>query len=162
LPDHPTRPRLRAWAAVGAWAACISLLSSDWFSGAHTGGVLLPLLRALLPGATPELLQGLHAAIRKAAHVTEYLILALLLVRALRQEGLRGWRLVATAVTLGVAYAALDEIHQVFVPSRTASPGDVLVDAIGVVAGVGLAVAGRGVPADHATAPPADTRPVEN
>src|SRR5262245_54785119 len=85
----------------------------------------------------------MHTGIRKAAHVTEYLILALLLVRALRAEGLRGGMLVVTAMLLGVGYAALDETHQAFVPSRTASPGDVAVDAIGVLAGVGLAVARR-------------------
>jgi VanZ family protein len=157
LSERRTGTRLRAWAAVGAWAALISLLSSDWFSGARTGAFLLPLLRTLLPGATPELLRGLHGVIRKGAHVTEYLILAVLLVRALRQEGLRGLRLTVAAVALGVAYAALDEMHQAFVPSRTASPADVLVDAIGVAAGVGLAVAGRGVAAARTAA-----RPVEN
>ena len=100
----------------------------------------------------------MHTGIRKAAHVTEYLILALLLVRALRTEGLRGGALAATAVLIGVAYAALDETHQAFVPSRTASPGDVAVDAIGVLAGVGLAVARR--PAEPARAPAA--RPAQN
>jgi hypothetical protein len=35
---------------------------------------------------------------------------------------------------VGIAYAALDEFHQVFVPSRTASPHDVVVNG-GVVVG---------------------------
>jgi VanZ family protein len=138
LPDHRPSARLRAWLAVAVWAALISLFSSAWFSGDHTGGLLFPLLQALLPGAGPERVQALHAGIRKSAHVAEYLVLAVLLVRALREEGLRGSALAATAVLLGVGYAALDETHQAFVPSRTASAGDVAVDAIGVVAGVGL------------------------
>jgi VanZ family protein len=151
LPD-PRHDRLRAWLPVIAWAALISVFSSALFSGEHTGGVILPLLQALFPAARPEHLLAMHMGIRKAAHVTEYLILALLLVRALRSEGLRGGALVATAVLLGVAYAALDETHQAFVPSRTASPGDVAMDAIGVLAGVALAVARRPV---EPAAPPA-------
>lgn len=143
---HRGNARLRAWLPVAAWAALISLFSSGWFSGEQTGGLLLPLLQALLPGARPDDLQALHAAIRKVAHVVEYLVLAVLLVRALRTEGLAGAALAATALALGVAYAVLDETHQAFVPGRTASPGDVAVDAIGVVAGVGIAVARRRVP----------------
>ena len=36
------------------------------------------------------------------------------------------------AVFISVLYAASDELHQSFVPGRTASTGDVLVDALGV------------------------------
>lgn len=144
---------MRAWLPVAVWAALISLLSSGWFSGEHTGGFLLPLLRAALPGASPEQLLALHELIRKGAHVFEYLVLAVLLVGALHSEGLRGGGLAATALALGVAYAALDETHQAFVPSRTASPRDVVVDTVGVLAGVGIAVARRAGPAP---------RPVEN
>lgn len=136
--------RLQAWFAVAVWAGVISALSSGWFSGDQTGGVLLPLLHALLPWASPEELRGLHAIVRKAAHVLEYLVLGVLLVRALREEGLRDAPLLAAAVGLGVAYAVLDELHQAFVPNRTASPRDVAADATGVVAGVGLAMGRRG------------------
>jgi VanZ family protein len=140
-----TGVRLRAWSAVVAWAALISILSSGWFSGAQTGGFLLPLLRGMLPGASPELLAALHAGIRKAAHVVEYSILGALLVRALRQERLGGRALAATALALGIGYAALDELHQAYVPNRTGSPRDVAVDATGVVAGVALATRRRAV-----------------
>ncbi len=40
------------------------------------------------------------------------------------------------AVCLGVAYGVLDEYHQSFVPGRSASALDVLVDSVGVVASV--------------------------
>jgi VanZ family protein len=158
LPELRPHERLRVWLPVVAWAALISLLSSALFSGEHTGVLLLPLLQALFPTAGPEHLQAVHLWIRKGAHVTEYLVLAVLLVRALRTEGLRGGALAAAAMLIGVAYAALDETHQAFVPSRTASAGDVAVDAIGVLAGVGLAVARRPAGPSPATA----VRPVEN
>ncbi len=35
-----------------------------------------------------------------------------------------------------ILYGVSDEIHQMFVPTRTASPGDILMDTLG--AGVGL------------------------
>ena len=157
MPDRRIRERLRVWLPVVAWAALISVFSSALFSGEHTSEILLPLLQTLLPGAKPEHLRALHTGIRKSAHVAEYLVLAVLLIRALRTEGLRGGALAATAVLIGVAYAALDETHQAFVPSRTASPGDVAVDALGVLAGVGLTLARRpGASAGTAA------RPVEN
>jgi VanZ family protein len=69
--------------------------------------------------------------LRKIAHMTEYAILAALLVRALRQPG---W-----AVVLGIAYSISDEVHQSFISGRHGSPVDVVIDAIGVVVGAVLA-----------------------
>jgi VanZ family protein len=142
-PPRGAAPRLRAWLAVVAWALLISTFSTGWFSGEQTGNLLLPILRALLPWAQPEHLDAIHAVIRKAAHVVEYLVLGILLVRALREEGLASLPLALVAILLGSGWAALDEFHQEFVPSRTASPRDVAVDTSGVCAGVALALARR-------------------
>jgi VanZ family protein len=128
--------RLRAWLPVALWAGIITLFSSHWFSGEHTSSVLLPILSALFPGIHPSELARLHAAIRKGAHVTEYLILGLLTVRALRIERTPLTRASVVAVVLGALFAASDEIHQSFVPTRTAAVGDVLIDTVGVVIGV--------------------------
>ena len=142
-PSRRAGSRLRAWVAVVAWALLISTFSTGWFSGEQTGNLLLPILRALLPWAQPEHLDAIHAVIRKAAHVVEYLVLGILLVRALREEGLASLPLALVAILLGSGWAALDEFHQEFVPSRTASPRDVAVDTSGVCAGVALALARR-------------------
>ena len=48
--------------------------------------MFLPVLRALFPGATYEQLYAAHAAIRKAGHFLEYLVLSVLLYRALRER----------------------------------------------------------------------------
>ena len=66
--------------------------------------------------------------LRKGAHVTEYAMLALLLVRALGRE--------VPAFALGVLYAASDEFHQSFVRGRHAAPLDVAIDAVGVLIGL--------------------------
>ncbi|MCW5890693.1 MAG: VanZ family protein [bacterium] len=117
------------------WAAVISAFSSDRFSGEHTSAILLPVLQALLPGAHPHTLLAVHAGLRKAAHVTEYAILGALLVRALRGEGATPLRAALLAAGLGVVWAASDEMHQAFVPSRTAALGDVGFDTAGVLLG---------------------------
>jgi VanZ family protein len=73
-------------------------------------------------------LGGWDYALRKCAHMTEYAILALLLLRA---TGSFAW-----AFWLAVAYAATDEVHQTFVRGRHGSPLDVAIDAVGVAAGL--------------------------
>ena len=81
--------------------------------------------------SVPDLSSGLGGwdlVLRKLAHAAEYGILGALVVRALRR-----W---SWALALGVAYAVSDEIHQSFVPGRQGSPLDLLIDSVGVIAGV--------------------------
>ena len=81
----------------------------------------------------PSLNSGLGTwdyVLRKGAHMTEYAILAVLLVRA---TGSYAW-----AFALAVAYAASDEVHQIFVRGRHGSPIDVGIDAVGALIGITL------------------------
>jgi VanZ family protein len=135
-PDRGARARLARWLPVVVWAAVISALSSDAFSGEHTSRFLRPILEALLPGAHPHTLDAVHAALRKAAHFTEYAILGALLVRALRGEDATPLRAALLAAALATLWAAGDELRQTFVPSRVGAIGDVGIDALGAVAGV--------------------------
>jgi len=73
--------------------------------------------------------------IRKCAHFTEYFILSVLVLRGIRagRPGSRfAWALAAIAIV--ACYASLDELHQHFVPGRTAAVGDVLIDTSGGIA----------------------------
>jgi VanZ family protein len=63
---------------------------------------------------------------RKLVHMTEYGLLFVLWLRALR------WRAPPAAAVIAVAYAATDEWHQTGVSGRHGSPVDVLIDAAGV------------------------------
>jgi VanZ family protein len=120
------------------------VFSTGLFTGEQTGALLLPLLALLFPNASPAELRAIHFAIRKLAHFTEYLVLSILLYRALRAG--RRWDLRAAAVSLTIAgiYSVADELHQRFVPGRTAAVTDCLLDVTGAAAGQGL-VAARGV-----------------
>jgi VanZ family protein len=119
----------------------MSFLSSGWFTGERTAAVIIPVLATLFPHATPAQLHGAHQAIRKLAHFTEYLVLSVLLYRALRVD--RRWSVRAAALALGIAglYAVGDEFHQWFVPGRTAAASDCLIDVSGAAAGQGLLAA---------------------
>jgi VanZ like protein len=99
---------LRLWAPVVVWAGVIFALSS-----------------------IPSLSTGLglwDTVLRKLAHTGEYLVLGALLFRALGMA--------TPAMLAGVAYAATDELHQHFVRGRHASPVDVGIDTLGLVAGI--------------------------
>jgi VanZ family protein len=106
----PASRALSLWLPVIVWAAVIFLFSS-----------------------IPSLGTGLgvwDTILRKGAHMTEYAILGLLLLRAVGRE--------LPAFALGIAYAITDEIHQHFVRGRHASPIDVLIDTAGVAIGIFL------------------------
>ena len=89
----------------------------------------------MFPHASAETLELMHVVIRKSAHLTEYFIFSIFLMRGLRGKD-RGWKLrwAIWAVVIAAGYAALDEFHQSFVPSRTASPWDALLDTAGASA----------------------------
>jgi VanZ family protein len=98
------------WLAVVAWAAVIFALSSIPSLSTHLG--------------------TWDTILRKGAHMTEYAILGVLLVRA---TGSR-----PAALVLAVAYACSDEWHQTFVRGRHGTPVDVGIDAVGVLIGLTL------------------------
>ncbi len=82
----------------------------------------------------------IHYVIRKCGHLTEYAILALLVWRALHfsKNSLPPWSWPKVGGTLLVVFlfAASDEIHQSFVPTRTAQVSDVFIDTAGAVIGL--------------------------
>jgi VanZ family protein len=132
---------LARWLPALTWAALIWTLSTGWFSSERTSALILPLLATLFPGRDPVELRAMHAVLRKLAHFGEYVVLSILLYRALR--GGRRWNVRAAALALVVAglYAVSDELHQLFVPGRTAAAMDCLIDFTGAVAGQGLLAA---------------------
>ena len=82
-----------------------------------------------------------HVPLRdKGVHLVEYAVLGFLLAHATfltwpRHPRLRTYLL---AVLIGVLWGLLDEIHQAFVPGRSAELLDLVADAIGVSSGAAL------------------------
>ncbi len=126
---------LRYWWPALVWAVVISGFSTGAFTADNTSHFIIPILRFFLPHAAPETLDFLHHIIRKCAHLTEYFILSMLILRGIR-AGEKGMHLrwVLVTILIVACYAALDEYHQSFVPGRTAAVGDVLIDTSGGIA----------------------------
>lgn len=126
---------LKRWWPALAWAVVISFFSTGIFTAEHTNRIIVPILHWLFPDAAYATLNKLHHYIRKSAHFTEYFILSLLVLRGIRagRPGTRfAWALAVVAIV--ACYASLDELHQRFVPGRTAAVGDVLIDTSGGIA----------------------------
>jgi VanZ family protein len=134
-------------AAILTWLSWMGVMfhfsSKAAWGGAHT----LSLLEVLLASSFPALLESLslqqleilNLGVRKLAHLTEYGILAWL--------GFCTWyfgtrwpysRALLLALLGSVIYAIADEVHQSFVPGRTALLSDVLIDILGVLAALWL------------------------
>ena len=121
------------WIPAGLWTAVILSASSDLFSASHSGRWLGSIITHILGHPPPpHQLDVINWLARKAAHLTEYFILGALLFRALRGDasGFRA-RWAVLAIILAACVAAADEWHQLFVPSRTSSAWDALLDSLG-------------------------------
>lgn len=121
------------YAPVVVWIGVIFYLSSDQGSMSQTSRFIRPLLEFLFPAAPEETLRIYHGYIRKAAHFTEYAVLAFLAVRAFAASArLHKWRYILPLL-LVTCVAAIDEFNQSFEFSRTGSILDVMLDISGSV-----------------------------
>jgi hypothetical protein len=130
-----SRPNLvRAWWPGAVWTGLIAFESTDFFSSQNTGTVLYTIFTRLFGNINLYHFLIFHHYLRKAGHVVGYGMLGLLL--------LRGWRatldqdhaqLARTALLswLGTVFvAAMDEWHQSYIPSRTGTVRDVVLDSV--------------------------------
>ena len=132
---------LKYWLPPILWMAVIFTASADTHSAQHSSRFFLPLLHWLFPRMSAEHVDTCHFLFRKCGHLTEYAVLALLFWRAIRQPRKNRrqpwrWSEAGLAASLVLLYSATDEIHQAFVPTRTAHATDVLIDTSGAAAGL--------------------------
>jgi VanZ family protein len=130
---------LKAWIAAILWLIVIAIESTDLLSAHHTSQILYPLLHFLF-GLDPDRFETWHFFIRQGGHVFGYGLLSILLFRAWRETlpektGAQWtWRWAGIAVLGTAVVASLDEWHQSFIPSRTGTPRDVLLDTCAGIA----------------------------
>jgi VanZ family protein len=129
---------LRAWTYVAVWAGVVLLASSPGFSATQTERWLWWIARLLFENVPSSELDMVNAMLRKTAHFVEYAILGLLAHRAcLLTWGRRRYAFVLVgALLLALLCAGLDEWHQHFLPQRTGSLRDILLDLCGASVGV--------------------------
>jgi VanZ family protein len=132
------KTRIKNWLPACTWAGLIFFFSTDHFSADNTAQIFGFVFSWLLPEMPTEEIAPVHGAMRKLGHWAEYFVLAVLILRALRNETGKKWELrhAALALVFIFVYALSDELHQTFVPSRTASVGDVMIDVLGGICGI--------------------------
>lgn len=83
-----------------------------------------------------EIADAIEGFVRKAAHMTEYGILSILLYTWIGQWPMSFLRRWGTAFGAATVYAATDEIHQLFVAGRSGRFTDVCIDGVGAALGI--------------------------
>ena len=137
---NPDRANLlKAWIAAILWLIIIAIESSALLSAHNTSRFLYPLLHFLF-GVDRTHFGYWHFYIRKSGHVVGYGPLSILLFRAWRAtltapDHLQWTVRWANIAILGTALvASLDEWHQSFIPSRTGTVRDVVLDTCAGIA----------------------------
>lgn len=134
------RAFLKYWLPVVLWMILIFSFSSDSHSQQHSSRFFEPLLHWLFPSMPQASVDAIHHVFRKCCHLTEYAILGLLVWRAMHQSNNRlaewSWPKVGGTLLVVFLYAATDEFHQVFVPTRTPMVSDVFIDTSGAAIGL--------------------------
>jgi VanZ family protein len=131
---------LKVWLPVAIAIAIICIESTDTFSSEHTSGWLRPIIERWLGAFSDARWETFHHYFRKTGHFVGYGTVGFTFLRAwlhtLAQRGrtsLFTWRLESTilAIFSTAIVASADEFHQTFIPSRTGTPVDVLLDTCG-------------------------------
>jgi VanZ family protein len=126
---------ISAWLPVAFGVGVIAIESTSFMGADHTTGPLRYIWEWVFGHFTDNSWEFTHHIIRKSGHFIGYGTLGLLWLRAwwkTRQHSpfLQN-ALLALLCTALVASA--DEIHQTFLPNRTGSPWDVLLDSCGAL-----------------------------
>lgn len=134
--------KLFSWIAVILWMTMIFYLSSQVAEQSNqlsTGltGIIIKIVEKMIPNANFDIAIFNHI-IRKNAHFFVYLVLGILVINALGESGLHGYKCIILALLICVLYAISDEVHQLFVPGRGGQVRDVIIDSAGASVGIGL------------------------
>jgi len=130
---------VKYWLPLLLWVGVIFLGSTDMMSAERTSRFIVPFVRWLKPDISPETLTSIHFIVRKCAHLGEYAVLALLLLRAaiFMTNFKRSLAILYVSVWGACLFvAATDEFHQTFVASRGALATDIMIDSGGAILGL--------------------------
>ncbi|MGH9514280.1 MAG: VanZ family protein [Terriglobales bacterium] len=131
--NSSTKRILKVWLPSVIWLALIVTESTDLGSSEHTGRILYPIFHYLF-GMSPHRFGVIHVVLRKTGHFVGYATLSVLLFRSWRATFPRlstrwclQWAMLGFVCT--VLVSVLDEFHQSFLPSRTSTFRDVVLDS---------------------------------
>ncbi len=124
-----------AWLPVLLGILMIVVESTEWMGADHTGNPLRILYQAIFGQVSNAEWETIHHYLRKTGHFVGYGLIGLAWLRA-------WWMTLPHSRFLPDAFLALmgtaliacsDEFHQSFLPNRTSTPWDVLIDCSGAI-----------------------------
>ena len=127
--------------AVSGLIFCFSAQNGD-SSASLSDAVTVRILRVLLPNLPAqsslfEIARQISFLVRKSAHYLVYCLLGISCAyTATRRPGRPVFKSGIFALLYCIAYAASDELHQFFIPGRSAQMSDVALDTAGAVSGI--------------------------
>ena len=136
------RPSWQVWLPVLCGLSIICFESSPVMGGNQTGRWLADIWPTILGQANTPFFGAVHHILRKIGHFTGYGTLGLFLMKAWRCSiryylQMIGSQLAVGASALSVSctflVGCLDEWHQQFIPGRTSTRTDVLIDTCGAL-----------------------------
>lgn len=101
---------------------------------------LQPKYKNITENEKQKLVESYQPLVRKGAHFTIYTILGMSLVTFLCTYKLADKKRMLISLCIGIGYAISDEIHQIFIPGRTALVIDVFIDTAGAILGILLII----------------------
>ena len=87
-----------------------------------------------------EVLGTIEKVIRKLAHFSIYMVVGILMMLLMNTYEIKKLDRIAISLITGIIYASSDEIHQFFIPGRSAMITDVMIDTLGVSVGILLII----------------------
>jgi VanZ family protein len=133
---------LSVWTPVVIALCVIAAESTNTMSAKNTSSWLRPIVQRIFGVMQDASWETFHHVMRKTGHFVGYGLVCLTFLRAwlhtLYKRGrptLLAWRLEACmlAILSTAIVASLDEFHQTFLPDRTGTPLDVLLDSTGAL-----------------------------
>lgn len=142
---HTRKVIIYLFLTLAVMTAIFIFSSQDGDNSQQISDGLLARIKELIELLPPLTDDGAGKDVRKYAHMFEYALLGitsvLLFAELFWQRTQPNACAAVTAYIFCFAYAALDELHQYFVPGRSAQFSDVLVDSVGFTAGIMLIIA---------------------
>ena len=83
-----------------------------------------------------ETIENMEGNVRKLAHFSIYTMVGLLLMGIVSTYSVEEMKQIYISIVIGMIYATTDEIHQSFIPDRSAQLTDVMIDTMGVILGI--------------------------
>ena len=134
VPKQVAIKRIVLLVLIIVWAVFVFGFSSQ--TGNESSGLSRKIAEIFFK--TEEALAIAEPIIRKLAHFSEYALGGVLMYLLIDTYNYSRKTKFFLTLFLGIWYAAIDEIHQTFVPDRSGNIRDVFIDTLGFSFGIGL------------------------